>query len=61
MLSVRDLANAMLNLGKYREPSVRERIARGETVYAPEVNGASASTRRKWQRTFQAREHGRLK
>jgi hypothetical protein len=64
MLTIRSLANALMQTKRNRSSSIRERIARGALDYettAKAMRGkASASTIRKWRRTHEAREAGWL-
>lgn len=54
MVTIRALANAVLNLERYKGRSVRERISRGEFELQQAPKGASASTLRKWRRTHES-------
>lgn len=58
MITIRALANAVLNLERNKYRSIREQIARGEADYAVESerlkSRASASTLRKWRRTHES-------
>ena len=65
MQSIRDAANAVMQMGRTKRRSIREMLSRSEVDYycaRTEFEGkASPSTLRKWRRTHEAREAGWIK